>query len=222
MDYASELRKFIMVLDKYGKSLNPNFSVIGNGQIETMYYNDEERPLLRGKKEGMTIIVIDYCTTPSKINDSYAKNNASGFLSWASDMQLNKMPKYPVQPYYINNWDINKLSDAKNIFFIINPETFNSQKDIVSKMQSLNYDVVVTTNIYEDPRKPLNSTEMNSMKKKPVGGKKKIYCYLALGEAMHMMPYFKANNLKGCSGFLGEMNPLFPGSYKAKYWMKGW
>jgi cysteinyl-tRNA synthetase len=56
---------------------------------------------------------------------------------------------------------------------------------------------------------------------KQIGGIKKVFYYVSIAEAMNIMPYFKPT-FKNCSGFLGEENPNFPGSFKAKYWMKEW
>jgi cysteinyl-tRNA synthetase len=88
--------------------------------------------------------VIDYCTNTTKIKDSFTKSFNLGFISMASNNLLNAMPVYPNNPFNMNKNNIIKLADAKNIFFIINPDTFSSRFDYILKLRSLNHDTLMT------------------------------------------------------------------------------
>ena len=73
-------------------------AIDGNGQEDLFYgYNSDDqatpseisnylKALLNiSKNAGNTILVIDYCLTQSKINDSYLQSYNAGYLSFAAD-----------------------------------------------------------------------------------------------------------------------------------------
>ena len=136
-DYRQLMRDFVGSISSYSKTINPNFIVIpqngveiiddsylsfidGIGQEDFFYgYEDDdlltpvsEREYLltfinKAKNAGKKILIIDYCYTREKVDDSYYQNNLLGFISCAADhRELDNIPSYPSQPYNVNSNNI--------------------------------------------------------------------------------------------------------------------
>ena len=51
------------------------------------------------ESNGVEVLVTDYCSTHSKMDDSYRQNNSKGYISFAApDRELRKIPGYPALP----------------------------------------------------------------------------------------------------------------------------
>ena len=106
-------------------------AIDGNGQEDRFYgYDRDEKPtpnnensylrtyLNISKNSGNTILVTDYCSTVSNMNDSYSQNNLNGFTSFAADhRELDNIPAYPSPIYSQNDSQISSLSQIQNFQF---------------------------------------------------------------------------------------------------------
>lgn len=84
-------------------------AIDGNGQEDLFYgYDDDDKTTstasnvyLRGllnvsKGSGKTVLVTDYCSTPSKMTSSYSENAKNNYISFAAnERSLNNIPKFP-------------------------------------------------------------------------------------------------------------------------------
>ena len=56
------------------------------------------------EQNNVEVLVTDYCSTPSKMDDSYQQNELQGFISFSADQrELNNIPNYPLNPHQQNN-----------------------------------------------------------------------------------------------------------------------
>jgi cysteinyl-tRNA synthetase len=127
-------------------------AIDANGQEDLLYGYDNDNEATPGgtttylknyldisKAAGNTILAIDYCSTASKIADSYAKNAASGYISYAAEERgLNIIPSSA--PYNENAAVVTQLSEAKNFLYLINPENYASKASFISAVTATNYD----------------------------------------------------------------------------------
>ncbi|HUW62398.1 MAG TPA: hypothetical protein VMZ06_15440, partial [Candidatus Bathyarchaeia archaeon] len=65
--------------------------------------------------QGIQVLVIDHCTTCSRVDTSYARNAGHGYVSTATCRGSNAIPSYPPQPYHVNANDVQSLADACNL-----------------------------------------------------------------------------------------------------------
>ncbi len=175
--------------------------------------------LTLAKTNGMKIFVVDYCTNTAKINDSYARNNRYGFISYVGNPKLDQLPIYPKSPFNSNIKNISKLLDAKNFFPILNAWNFTSKMDFVNKTKLLNHDVLIVNPRFM--RTPFTSGELSLLKTKPNGSRRLLLCYMPINEVSNSSFYWQTS-WKACSGLLGAENKKQPGTFKVKYWMKEW
>ncbi len=130
-------------------------AIDGHGQEDCFfgYNNDnEETPseisdyltsyLDISKNETNNILITDYCSDISKINNSYSKCNEKNYISYAAThRELDNIPEIPNPIYGENNSDIENLNQAKNFLYLINLVNFNSKKEFISSIQNTNYDL---------------------------------------------------------------------------------
>jgi cysteinyl-tRNA synthetase len=210
-------------------------AIDGNGQEDLFYGYDKddkatpssERSYLMAflnisKNTGNTILVTDYCSTPSKMDDSYSQNNAAGFISFAADeRELNNIPGYPGQIYGENDGIITSFSEIKNFLYLINPENFISKSAFIDAVTSTNYDLLIM-DMFFDEGIEFTSAEINQLKNKANGGKRLVISYMSIGEAEDYRYYWQPGWEAGDPVFIEKENPEWEGNYKVRYWEKKW
>ncbi len=173
------------------------------------------------ENNGVHVLVTDYCSTHTKMDDSYTQNNALGMISFAaSERDLNVIPDYPVEPYNINANDIFTLSDAKNFLYLINPENYSTKQAFINAVSQTNYDVVLIDYFFNDEE--FTSNEITSLKTKLNGGKRLVISYMSIGEAEDYRYYWQSDWNRNEPEWLDKENPNWKGNYKVWYWNSEW
>ncbi len=92
--------------------------------------------------KNIEVLTTDYCSTESKMLDSYNVNNGHNFISFAADQRnLNNIPDYPSIPYEVNSANITNILLAKNFLYLINSENYSTKNDFVTAVSATNYKV---------------------------------------------------------------------------------
>ncbi len=206
----------------------------GAGQEDLFYgYDEDNKATLESEREfllaflkiaednGVEVLVTDYCSDHDKMDDSYEKNAANNFISFAADhRELDNIPTYPMKICNVNNNDITSLADAKNFLYLINPEQFASKEDFLNSVQQTDYDIVIIDMFYEDSQ--LTNSDVESLKQKANGGSRLIISYMSIGEAEDYRYYWNTAWTSEPPSWLAEENPEWPGNYKVCYWEEDW
>lgn len=207
-------------------------AIDGNGQEDLFYgYNDDDvatpdndtsylKTLLDiSKANGNTILVTDYCSTPSNITASYQYNTAAGYVSFAApERDLNVIPS--TIPHNVNDDDITSLSQVRNFLYLINPENFNSKQDFIAAVIATDYDAVIMDLFLENEM--FTATEIAQLKQKSNGGKRMIICYMSIGEAENYRYYWDDSWTNNKPEWIVAENPNWIGNFKVKYWDETW
>lgn len=210
-------------------------AIDANGQEDLLYGYDNDnlatsadrtsyllRYLNISKDAGKKILVTDYCSTPSGVNQSYQENNKYGFVSFAADQrELNNIPAYPASPYNENNADINTLTQARNFLYLLNTENFASRSLFIKAVQETNYDVLIT-DLYFTDGTAFSASEISELKWKKNGGRRLVISYISIGEAENYRYYWKDDWKKNKPVWMDRENPDWPGNFKVKYWEPEW
>jgi len=202
---------------------------------ESMFYgyykNDEETPIddkqhlldlcLLCEQNNVEVLETDYCSTLSKMDDSYSLNEQNGFISFAADERdLNNIPNYPEKPYNENSNDIGQISDAKNFLYLINNENFMTKQDFINVILVTSYDVIIMDLFHNESA--FTSTEIELLKTKQNGGKRLVICYMSIGEAENYRYYWQESWENNKPFWLEPENPSWEGNYKVQYWETDW
>lgn len=174
------------------------------------------------KNAGNKILITDYCSTQSKISDSYTRNNLSGYVSFAANQrELNSIPNFPAKIYNENSTVISSLNQAQNFLYLINAAKYSSKNQFISAVTATNYDVLVMDLFFNDGTL-FSTSEIAQLKNKANGGKRLVISYMSIGEAEDYRYYWNTNWNTSKPSWLDAENPNWAGNFKVKYWDKNW
>ncbi len=211
-------------------------AIDGIGREEVFYgYEGDDTPTPLTQKErmiqfmniaennGVEVMVTDYCSTRSFVDDSYAQSAARSYISFAADHRsLDNIPAYPVSPYNVNSLDIKTLSQAKNFLYLINPgSNYPAKADFINALADTDFDILLIDLFFHDGTL-LTTADVAALKIKKNGGTRLVICYMSIGEAEDYRYYWKSEWETNPPPWLDKENPDWPGNYKVKYWYKDW
>ncbi len=186
-----------------------------NIQVDIGVYLDQAR--YNEKK----ILVINYCSTPSKVDDAYEKCDAKEYVCFAaSSRNLDEIPSYPATPWKVNSRDITAVDSIHNFLYLLDPEALGTRQAFISAIASTNYDMVITDLFYGDAS--FTPAEVEAMRTKANGGTRLVLAYMSIGEAENYRYYWQNGWNDHPPEWLAAENPDWPGNYKVKYWEKAW
>ena len=134
------------------------------------------------KTNGKAILVTDYCSDPSKMDDSYTLNKQRQYVSFAApDRELRVVPSYPPAPRDTNDIDIANINQATNFLYLINPENFGSKQAFSDAVANTDYDVILMDAFFDE--EIWTAQEIIALKTKANGGKRLVISYMSIGEA---------------------------------------
>jgi cysteinyl-tRNA synthetase len=210
-------------------------AIDGHGQ-EDLYYgykrDDKATPadentylrsfLDRSMAEGNVILVTDYCSTHSNMDDSYSRNHAAGYVSFAADSrELDRIPVYPDPIYGENDSEIAGLQEVQNFLYLINPENFSSKSDLIQAVTSTNYDLLIMDLFFRD-NTAFTESEISQLRSKANGGKRLVIAYMSIGEAEDYRFYWQSGWSKDPPSWMDGENPDWEGNFKVWYWEEEW
>ncbi|MFH1844264.1 MAG: endo alpha-1,4 polygalactosaminidase [bacterium] len=172
--------------------------------------------------QGLAVLVTDYCSTPAKIDDAYARNSASGFIPFAANSrELDRIPAYPAGPYGQNADDVTMLSAARNFLYILAPDNvYGDKAAFIAAMAATNHDALIIDLFFGD--ETLDVNDVGTLKTKANGGERLVIAYLSIGEAEDYQYYWRTSWQSLAPPWLDRENPDWAGNYKVRYWLAGW
>ncbi|MBK9983573.1 MAG: endo alpha-1,4 polygalactosaminidase [Saprospiraceae bacterium] len=210
-------------------------AIDANGQEDLFYgYNADDqatsstdntylkRFLNISKDSGKTILVIDYCSTHTKMTNSYAENTNAGYISFAANQrELNNIPDFPAIINHENNSVITHISTIKNFLYLINPTNYKTKISFINAVTSTNYDLLIMDLFFNDGS-AFTASEIAQLKNKANGGKRLVISYMSIGEAENYRYYWKSAWNANKPVWLDAENPNWAGNFKVKYWNTEW
>jgi cysteinyl-tRNA synthetase len=171
---------------------------------------------------GIEALVTDYCWTPSKVDDSYSRNAAKEYVSFAANhRELDDIPGYPSEPHGANGDSIASLEQTRNFLYLLDGSRFSSADAMVAAAAATNYDLLIVDAFY-DGADPLRAAQVEALRTKPGGGTRLVVAYMSIGEAEDYRYYWRSSWGSDEPNWLGAENPDWPGNYKVAYWDEGW
>jgi cysteinyl-tRNA synthetase, unknown class len=171
------------------------------------------------KNNGKKIMVVDFCESEDYINDSYEQNKAKGYISFATNQDLNLIPTYTPPVLAYNKSDITSLNQAQNFIYLLNSENYSTKNSYLEAIKNTNYDVVIMDADFN--KTAFTSQEINSLKTKANGGKRLIISYMNIGEVENYRYYWQ-KDWQANTNFIGKENIDSKGTFKVKFWKKDW
>ena len=173
-------------------------------------------------EQGKVILVTDYCSTQSKMDDSYSKNLARGYISFAANhRELDNIPAYPYGLQGENSDSIEDLSDIRNFLYLINPAEFSGKSHFIQAITSTNYDLLIM-DLFFDEGIAFTADEVSQLRQKQNEETRLVVCYMSIGEAEDYRYYWQTDWSRNKPGWLYKENPDWEGNFKVKYWDSEW
>ena len=186
---------------------------------------DSMLPFMKiAEDNNLEVLVTDYCWTPSFVADSYARNEAYGFISFTPCSRgLYSIPTYPEFPHNVNNDDITSLAEARNFLFLLNLGKFDTKAEYLRALKKTNYDILIIDLFYDSwAEGKLTYDDVEALRVKANGGRRLVIAYLSIGEAEIFRFYWKDEWEDNPPDWLGEENPAWPGCFKVDFWDLEW
>lgn len=218
-------------------NLSTNYlnAIDGNGQEDLFYGYDNDdvatpttvinylKPFLNiSKNAGNKILAVDYCSTPTKMDNSYNLNASENYISFSANQRnLNNIPTYPTTIKNENNSIITNLSQVQNFLYLINLENYTTKTQFINAVTATNYDALIMDLYFKD-NTIFTPSEINQLKNKANGGKRIVISYMSIGEAENYRDYWNSTWNSSKPMWLNAENPNWPGNYKVQYWDKNW
>lgn len=173
------------------------------------------------KSNGIEVLVIDYCSTRSFVDDSYYQNAARGYISFAADhRELDSIPEHPENPYNVNASNVASLTEAKNFLYLINPGSFPDKDAFLDAIRETNYDIIIIDLFYNGIA--LIASEVASLRNKANEGSRLVIAYMSIGEAEDYRYYWQIEWKTNPPSWLEGEDPEWPGCYRVRYWDNAW
>ena len=173
------------------------------------------------ERNNVQVLVTDYCSTPAHMDESYRRNTASGYISFAADhRELDHVPSYPASPYQENPQPIQRLTEAKNFLYLLNQDPFENRPTYFSALRSHEYDVLLIDAFFQGDI--LTAQEVAALQQKSNGNRRLVVAYMSIGEAEDYRYYWQEAWTKNPPRWLEAENPQWAGNFKVRYWDPVW
>lgn len=251
IDFRREMSDFVVGISDYAKNADPDFAVIpqngielansyiasidGVGQEDLFFGYDKDDKATPGettdyltgfldevRASGKQVLVTDYCSTHSKMDLSYQKNQARGYVSFAADhRELDNIPSYPAQLFQENADTIADVTQVRNFLYLLDLEPFSTKQSFIQAVTGTNYDLLITDLFFNDGS-AFTVEEVEQLRRKANGGQRLVVCYMSIGEAEDYRYYWQAGWKKDRPDWMEKENPQWEGNYKVQYWDPAW
>ena len=172
-----------------------------------------------GKQNGVDVLVVDYCSDKSKIEESLEFNREHGYISFiAENMALTDLSDGVINT---DNNDVSSINDAENWLILLNLEKYESKESYLKDLSDSDYDVIVI-DAFIDMNEMLTYDDVNMLKTKKDGTKRIVIAYLSIGEAEDYRYYWKEEYDDNLPSWILWENPQWEGNYPVKYWDEEW
>lgn len=218
--------EYLAAIDGMGRE-DLNYGYDGDNIATSGMDKNEMIPFLDlATASGVTILVTDYCSETTKMDDSYTSNQTRGYISFAADSRdLDTIPTYPQNPFAVHGSSVENLSDAKNFLYLLDPSQYQSKTAYLGALRATDFDAIIFDLFYEDAEGTvweLTSSDLAQIKTKANGGQRLLICYTSIGEAEDYRYYWDPSWNFFRPSWLDRQNPNWRGNYKVQYWNPDW
>ena len=167
----------------------------------------------------LPVLVIDYCSVPNLIDDSYARNDAEGFIDFVAESR--ELDYLPFGVHNENTNNVDNVSQAQNYLYLISPTVFTDKESYLLALEQSRFDMMVLDLFFNDGEQ-LTADDLARLRNKPQGGRRSVLCYLSIGQAESYRWYWKPFWTATPPAFVLHEDPDWTDNYYVNYWDPAW
>jgi len=237
-DYARQTDSDFIIIPQNGAELCYNYCDISDGfnqsylyaidglGIEELFYNgtyapDNERlDMLRQLKDEKKILVSEFVSDNSLIDDAYTADSTEGFACFVRTAANYDYLQIPEVIPNENNNDITALSQIQNYLYLISTDNFSSKQDMIDAIAATNFDLVIIDLFFDDTE--FTSSEIAMLKTKANGAKRLVISYISIGSAEKYRYYWKKSWVRHFPCWIKKRYDGYPDEFWVKFWNNTW
>lgn len=167
----------------------------------------------------LPVLVIDYCSVPTLIDDSYTRNDAEGFIDFVAESR--ELDYLPFGVHNENSNNVDNVSQAQNYLYLISPSVFTDKESYLQALEQSRFDMMVIDLFFNDGEQ-LTAADLARLRNKPQGGRRIILCYMSIGQAESYRWYWKPFWTATPPSFVLQEDPYWTDNYYVNYWDPAW
>ncbi len=192
------------------KNLKEDYIKKIDGVVLNNYLCEQRSDKIPANKQ---LISIETCTL--------SKNSAPQIISYQIQDEASAFKKLKHNTNdKINADNIEKLSNAKNIAFLLDTSKFKTKYDFLKEIDNSNFDIIVISPFFQ--QKPLTKEDINHLKYKKNGALRKVYAGINISEADSTKFYWQKGWKIGSPEWLKRASFVDSQGIITQYWHPQW
>ena len=174
------------------------------------------------KDLNISIFSIEECPSDNDLDNAIAesfKDNIAIYPFLHRDEAFRKITRQLIINETANG--IHKVSEARNISFLINDEKFSTPYQMIDEIRKSNYDIIVIHPVFHN-KTPFTKEEVDMMKFKKNGAPRLIISLFNISEISEYSYLWQKRWNKKLPEWIADISPVNPNSYIVKYWFPEW
>lgn len=213
-------------LNTNGQFKSSYLDAIDGIAVEDLFYHQKPKvdnyrlQILRKLQKEKQVMVSDFITKSDAIESVKTQSSKEGFLLYprvSSNMHYREIPDLVPNE---NTDDVQKLSDAKNYLYLINPADIRTKRAYIKAIADTNFDMVTIDLFFNVV--PLTAKDVEQLKTKANGGKRLIIAYVNIGAAENWRYYWNQNWKLNNPTWLKKKYAGYDDEIYVQFWHDDW
>ena len=194
--------------------------------VEDLFYDGKPKidnyrlQMLRKLQKEKQVMVSDFITKEETIETVKTQSAKEKFLLYPRISTNEHYREIPEVVPNENSNDIQKLSDAKNYLYLINPANIRTKRAYLKAIADTNFDMITIDLFFND--EPLTPKDIEQLKKKANGGKRLIISYVNIGAAENWRYYWNRNWKLNDPTWIKKKYVGYEDEFYVEFWHEDW
>jgi len=208
------------------EGIAPYINNIDGIGVEELFYNgnvakeDERLYMLQKLKTTLKIMVSDFVLDNANIQDAVLKSKNEGFISFPRSAENYDYRLIPTNITDENNFNIQKLADAKNYLYLINSDNFSDKQTMITSIAATNYDIIIIDLFFD--KTAFTADEIQNLKLKANGGSRLVIAYISIGSAENYRYYWQKGWKIGNPSWIKKKYEGYDDEFWVEFWNQEW
>lgn len=175
------------------------------------------------QQQRKAVLITDYATDTSFIQETMTQCNNRGFLSFVADRaDLSRQPDFPSPLPTQHDGEIRSLEGARNFLYLTQAGYFPSQQTYLDSLAASPYDVLII-DLFADPTAPpLSAEAVQRLQYKTGGARRLVLAYVQVGAAASNRYYWQDDWALRPPYWMETQGAQEDGLYRVRYWEPDW